>query len=479
MGAAFAIRMVWIALIGVAGCSRTAPGDDTIDVIPRVPAPAACEGTSAPPEGEWIAFATGSGTPWSRSVATDAWGGIAVAGSFYGEMNLSGEPLVAHGDSDAFLGKLTSSGEAAWQLALGGTGHDSGDAVDFAPDGSVLFAGSFSSSDVGLQGLPRDFAGGGVVVKFDACGHVLWSRSFFGVEVGHPLRLAVDATGVVYVAGTFQDRLRVDGDANDERAAGASDGFVAKLGADGKLGWTRVVGGPDEDVLDDVSVDPRADLVYVSSTVRGPFEVGATRVSGISVLIEYLTPDGEVASARTIGPAKPGEPGAASLSRVAACPNGVVVSADIEGSVLIGDLELTSMSHNDSLVSAFDRKGGSLWSRVIRDGAQPALAVDTAGRTFAAGWALGFLTIGNHQLTTHGDFDVFLATLDDQGAPISVESFGGSATDGSTDIAVDHSGTAVVTGVFGSQFTMDSFRLAPVPADGMNTFVLRRGPKTH
>ena len=109
--------------------------------------------------------------------------------------------------------------------------------VDFDPGAGVSVATSAGDAD-------------GFVTKFDRQGNFLWVRTWGGAGTDEVRALAVDATGGVYLAGSFSGTMDLDPGvpAVPATAKGANDLFVVKLNAAGQFQWGLGLGGsgPDE-----------------------------------------------------------------------------------------------------------------------------------------------------------------------------------------------------------------------------------------
>jgi hypothetical protein len=112
---------------------------------------------------------------------------------------------------------------------------------------------------------------GAVVAALDrSTGARRWQRPFESTE--WVIITAVTALGGdIVVAGSFGGTLRVIDKV--VTSGGGSDGFVARLGADGKLGWLVRLGGAGSDGVQGVAVggDPKAPRIAIAGT----FSLGA------------------------------------------------------------------------------------------------------------------------------------------------------------------------------------------------------------
>jgi len=134
---------------------------------------------------------------------------------------------------------------------LAGSGIDIGQSIAVMPDGSFYVVGYYSSPTLSAGALVvtnGDTNGGtndAFVARFDTQGDPVWLRSFGGPGVDSATSVVVDASNHVYVAGEFMDTATFSASPLVTRsAAGARDGFVARLDANGALQWVEVAAGP-------------------------------------------------------------------------------------------------------------------------------------------------------------------------------------------------------------------------------------------
>ncbi|MCG8555440.1 MAG: hypothetical protein MJD61_09170 [Proteobacteria bacterium] len=143
---------------------------------------------------------------------------IVVTGQFHGELTFgagssSEQVLAAHRRGDLFIAEFDQLGNLIWAGDAGGSASASmGREVLFKPDGSAILVGALSgAADKAIEdrlGTEVEVIPFGVadmvLVHYDQDGHVLWANhAGFPRETVHGEGVAYDASGNIYVTGTF------------------------------------------------------------------------------------------------------------------------------------------------------------------------------------------------------------------------------------------------------------------------------------
>jgi hypothetical protein len=201
-----------------------------------------------------------------------------------------------------------------WSRHAGGSSPQTGDGVAFMSDGSVVLGGAYADDSTVFTGesLPYPSPDGSsedydlYVAKYDASGLAEWQTSFNGPRTQFMTGLAVDRHDDIVVAGYFQGSVGFGPSglhpvASDvTQSPDAFDGFVVKLGPDGKPQWSRRFGGPNDDIVMGIATDSAANVIVTGVTHGGTG--GATADFGCGdvdipagqgrVFLTKLKPDG-------------------------------------------------------------------------------------------------------------------------------------------------------------------------------------------
>lgn len=181
--------------------------------------------------------------------------------------------LTSTGGRDIFLARFnTFTGAVDLTRTYGGIAEDEITGAA-SSGGALVIAGRFAESG-GQQGT-LVFGGtakpltsnGGLdifVAKLDGNGDGIWAVNFGGAGNELDPRIAVDATGDVYVTGTFTGQVAFG--AVNLVSMGDNDVFVAKLhGSYGSVAWAISRGTAMTDRIGDITVDAMGHVVLGAS----------------------------------------------------------------------------------------------------------------------------------------------------------------------------------------------------------------------
>ena len=205
-------------------------------------------------------------------------GDILVSGGFCwlsNECYLQGDNLLLEAPGrnlDAFVLRMTSSGQVIWSRAFWSAGNDVIHSLDEGPSGEIYFQGTFcadTGSDCRLnsvQGAQGPLTKGDADIffgKLDSDGSLQWVKNLGSSTNDHDLgggvwslqQMGIVATsdgGVIVTGSVCHDSSWLDTCSfklsPDDEITG-QDGFVAKYSANGTYQWYELVGGSAVDFL--------------------------------------------------------------------------------------------------------------------------------------------------------------------------------------------------------------------------------------
>ncbi len=334
----------------------------------------------------WSRSQGGSGGDWISALAVDKAGNVTVAGSFNGAVSLGGASLTIWGNSDVFVARYTAGGKHAWSRGFGGPGFDSVDALAVDGKGDVVFVGSFDGSATFGGTAPFKGSHDVYMARLRSDGKHHWSRAFIGSGWDFVMDVALDSAGEITMAGSFGGQANFGG--KTFISAGSNDAFVARYKSNGVHLWSRGFGGSQKDLAQAVAMDSAGNV-----TLAGYFQ----------------------------------------------------------GSVNLGGAALTSKGGTDAFLARYDKAGKHVWSRAHGGASNDlinALTLDSNGDIVAAGAFTGATSFGGGAWTNKGSYDAFLARYDKVGKHVWSKAYGGPGDEYVAGVAVNKSGDITVTGAF-------------------------------
>ena len=243
---------------------------------------------------EWVTQIGGDGTDQIRRVAVDGNGNVFVLGTFQKTIDLGGGALTAAGANDLLLARFDASGRHVWSKRVGNPFNEmaGGIAVDRA--GNLMITGSYDK-DVDFLGTPLLASGESdvYVARLTGDGALLWVKSFGTQREDVGYGIGVDDAGNAVVTGWFESPIDFGG--GPLTGKGQKDGFIAKLAADGRHLWSTRFGDWDHDSGNAVAVGPDG-VAWLTGIFRYHLDLTASGPTAIQKDGAKLAlPDGFVA----------------------------------------------------------------------------------------------------------------------------------------------------------------------------------------
>ncbi|GAC1540467.1 MAG: hypothetical protein NVS3B10_05160 [Polyangiales bacterium] len=228
----------------------------------------------------WGTSFPGAGAANAIGVAVDSAGATVVVGSFGDSIDLGQGALMSKGGQDLFVAKLDPTGKAAWGHAFGDRAQQSASAVAIDPSGNIVVLGNFDGTlDLGTGPVVGHGPEGDVLLaKLDREGHALWAHGFGDSKLQEARALAVDREGNVVHVGI--NAGNVDFGVGVVAAVGEQDGYVAKVDASGKTAWARGFGAGGTCTASAVAIGPKG-TIYVAGVFNGSIDLGSGPVKSI------------------------------------------------------------------------------------------------------------------------------------------------------------------------------------------------------
>jgi len=337
---------------------------------------------------------TYGGSSWDRgeSVAQTSDGGYIVAG--YTES-------FGAGSGDVYLVKTDSVGDTIWTRTYGGSSSDIGNSVAQTSDGGYIVAGYTYSFGAG--------SGDVYLVKTDAVGDTIWTRTYGGSDDDRGYSIAQTSDGEYIVAGY-----------TNSFGAGSGDVYLVKTDTVGDTIWTRTFGGSDHDY--GFSVAQTSDGGYIVA--------GRTYSFGAGSWDFYLVKTDAVGNTiwtRTYGGSD--------------WDSGESVTQTTDGGYIVaGGTESFGAGYEDVYLVKTDADGDTLWTRTYGGD------LWDCGHTIANTTDGGYIVAGYTYSFGVGSGDVYLVKTDAVGDTIWTRTYGGSNDDTGFSFAQTSDGGYIIAG---------------------------------
>ncbi len=334
----------------------------------------------------WAGQSNGTGSSKGLGIAADGAGNVFVTGEFSGMATFDLNTLTSAGSKDVFLTKYSGAGAVLWAEKGGGNGSDTGYGLATDASGNVFLTGSFSGS-ASFDGLPLSSTANSrdmFITKYNASGTAIWANKGGGSGMDTGYGVATDEAGDVFVTGSFLGSATFD---NITLAgAGKSDLFVVKYNEDGTILWAKKNGGNNNDTGKNITTDGSGNVF----------------VTGI-----------------------------------------------FYGTANLGNVSLVSAGKSDIFVVKCDTNGEVLWAKKgggTGDDDGRGVATDGAGNVFVTGFFTGKATFGDVELTSSGTTDMFLVQFAASGGQVIIPNNLTDSQDGDNDPNNEHISAAVLNG---------------------------------
>jgi hypothetical protein len=241
--------------------------------------------------------------------------------------------------------------------------------------------------------------------------------------------------------------------------------------------WSQLFGDGDWQDGHGVAVDGNGNVI-VTGFFWGLVNFGGDALANVGnsdIFLAKLDAGGNHVWSRRFGDAS--NDGSEGWDVAVDASGNVALAGRLDGTVDFGGGVLTSAGGHDIFVAKFDAGGNHLWSHVFGDASNQDVydvAVDGSGSVVVTGNFLGTVDFGGGSLTSAGGEDIFVAKFDAAGSHVWSQRFGAANLQNGESVAIDASGNVVVTGSF-----LDSvdFGGGPLTSDtGVDIFVAKFDP---
>jgi hypothetical protein len=380
----------------------------------------------------WAKLIASTWSVTGYDIALDASGNIYLTGYFSSTTDFDPGPgvvnLVSAGQNDVFILKLNASGNYLWAKRIGGSSADYAWSVAVDVSGNVYTTGEFLGTvdfdpGTGIVNLTSAGQNDIFVLKLDASGNFVWARRSGSTSHDYSKSIATDASGNVYVAGSFQGTSDFDPGTGtfNMTTAGLTDIFVWKLDASGNFIWARQMGGLSFDESYGIALD-NAGNILTTGFFQGTadFDPGSgvhnmTSAGVDNVFVSKLDSSGSFVWAKQFV----GTGNADAYSIAVDLSGNVYTTGFFDGTADFnpgtGMFNLTAVGQTDVFISKLDASGNFAWALQLGGLSLDignAIALDANGRVHTTGYFQETVDFdpgsGVASLTSNGGYDVFI-----------------------------------------------------------------------
>jgi len=346
------------------------------------------------------------------------------------------------------------------------TGRYSGTA-DFNPGSGTNNLTSNGKSDIFIQ-------------KLDASGNFIWAKSIGGANWDFGLSIITDASGFIYVTGTFEDSVDFNPGASTFKlySNGSYDVFILKLDSGGNFIWAKSLGASAWDQGQTITLDPMGN-VYVIGYYRytvdfdpGSSTFNLTSNSSIDVFILKLNSNGNFIWVKSMGGKSFDQGFSISIDALGYIYTTGWFRSTADFDPGSGSYYLTSNGQRDIFIQKLDSSGNFVWAKSfggLMEDQSYSITTDISGNIYVTGYYQDSVDFNPgsaaFDLTSNGGQDIFIQKLDPGGNFIWAKSMGGTSIDQGFSISIDALGCIYTTGWFRSLSDfdpgVDTFNLTP------------------
>ncbi len=378
---------------------------------------------------QWQRSLSGSAYDIGRIATHTTDGGYIVTGT---TGSADGNVTGSNGNNDFWIAKLNDTGALQWQRALGGSGSDESLIIRQTADGGYITIGQTRSNDSDIiftHGLADIW-----VVKLNDTGAILWQKTYGGssLDYGYSI-MATPSGGYIIAASTYS----TDGDITANH--GNYDAWILKINDTGAIQWQRSYGGSNEEIATTITTTTDGGYIFAGQTQSYNGDV-----SGNHGMFDYwvvkLNDTGGITWQKTLG----GSGADNQPWTIYQTPEGGYITAGFSQST---DGDVTgNHGGKDYWVVKLSSAGALEWQRSYGGSG------DDWGRGMAPVIGGGYVLCGNSNSTdgdvtgNHGDYDFWILKIDDTGAIMWKQSYGGTGADNPFSLGQITDGGYIVAG---------------------------------
>jgi hypothetical protein len=397
---------------------------------------------------------------FGRDVAAGPSGMTYLIGDYYGSVTVGDTVHTSVGLGDILLVKLDADGEPLWSKSFGDISRQDGQTVAVDSDGNVIVAGHFAGTvEFGLAGADALTSQGFTdiyLAKFDTDGNHLWSQRYGDSNWQYASDVVVDAAGNIYLVGDFEGSVDFGGDILT--AVGSqSDIYLVKFNSAGDHQWSQRFG----DALDQFGVAVDVDglgAVYLTGDFYGTLNFGGDDLTSVTETDVYLAKF-EAAGGAHLWSDSFGDAAIQSAGDIAVTPGGDIWLVGSNYGTMRFEHDLVSQGAADVFLAQLSSSGIPLWSTGVGDEDSQIgrqVSINSDGHICIAGSFNGTVNFGGSDYTRPDGSAIFVAMYTGPGEHSWSQGYGFFGNNHAFGLALGEGKRVIMTGIFDSLLTFDS-----------------------
>jgi gliding motility-associated-like protein len=339
-----------------------------------------------------------------------------------------------------------------WQKCYGSGNYDNASSIAATSDGGSIFVGITygDGGDVSGHHGSINTVGDYWVVKLDKNGVIQWSKCLGGAAYDEGMCIRQASDGTYLVAGKSTSSAG-DGDLTVANHGG-NDLWIVKLSATGSILWQQSLGGELEDVPTSAQLTPDGGYILGGLTRSFTGQVSGNHGGGDGWVVK-LNSAGVIEWQRCLGGS-----GGDQINAIQVLSNGYIAVGYTNSSNGDG---AGNHGSQDAWAVRLDNSGNIQWAACL-GGSQNDAANDVQPTSDGGFLIAGYTNSNDGQVSgNHGQQDYWAVKLDNSGALVWQQCYGGSSIDQARSVAADPDGGFVLAG---QVLSTDGQVTCPTPA---------------
>lgn len=250
----------------------------------------------------WTRSFGSSSFEYGTAIVNDNDGNVYVSGVFDSPIDFDPGPgsmlLTSNGEQDIFLVKYNTGGVFQWAKNIGGETYDESTALGVDSLGNVYLSGYFNGT-ADFDPGPGTFTYTGLgsndnfIAKYSPDGELIWAKNYGSSDFEAATSMRVQPNGDSYITGFFNGSVDFDPGAGSYplTAGGNNTGYLLRLDADGDFIAALSIESSESVIGYDVYVDQQ-DMIYLTGIFTGTLDLnpglGTDITSPASVTSGYM-----------------------------------------------------------------------------------------------------------------------------------------------------------------------------------------------